>query len=79
MKAHGYWITNNFLALERNFYSRKLSMHDKQKENWKKKKKENCQCITVHRGSIIVLCHLVHRAFGLEAPVKHDEGTIYAQ
>ena len=33
----------------------------------------NAQYITVHRGSIIVLCHFVHRAHVLEALFKHDK------
>ena len=38
----------------------------------------------MHRGSVMVLCHFVHRAFVLEAhlntkkaPFKYDEGTIF--
>ena len=39
----------------------------------------DAQFITMHRGSIIVLCHFLRRAFVLEALFKGDEGTIQAQ
>ena len=38
-----------------------------------KHKIDNARHITLHRDSIIVLGHFVHRAFDLEAPIKHDD------
>ena len=32
----------------------------------------NARYITVHRGSIIVLCHFVRGAFVVEVPFKHN-------
>ena len=33
----------------------------------------NARHISLHRDSIIVLGHFVHRPFDLEAPIKHDD------
>ena len=33
----------------------------------------NARHISLHRDSIIVVGHFVHRAFDLEAPIKHDD------
>ena len=38
-----------------------------------KHKIDNARHISLHRDSIIVLGHFVHRAFDLEAPIKHDD------
>ena len=38
-----------------------------------KHKTDNERHISLHRESIIVLGHFVHRAFDLEAPIKHDD------
>ena len=38
-----------------------------------KHKIDNARHISLHRDSIIVLGHSVHRAFDLEAPIKHGD------
>ena len=38
-----------------------------------KHKIDNARHISLHQESIIVLGHFVHRAFDLEAPIKHDD------
>ena len=48
-------------------------LNNQQRFKFLKHKIDNTRYITVHRGSIIVLYHFVHRAFGLDAPIKHDD------
>ena len=43
------------------------------RQQFLKHKIYNARHITVHRDSIIVLAHFVHRAFDLEAPIKQDK------
>ena len=62
------WVSEDALTGESSWL-----LNINQRFKFVKHKIDNARYRTVHRGSIIVLCHFAHRAFGLDAPIKHDD------